>query len=414
MWIDITPLKKNRDFRFLYFGQFVSFFGTMLSLVALPYQVYHLTESTFAVGMLGIAELIPLLITAFIGGALSDVMDRRKLLIRSEIAMSLGCLILVGNALLPEPHLWVIFVMAGLLSGLSGLHRPSLDAMIPRLVEHHEIQAASVLSSFRSTVGMIGGPAVAGLCIAYLGIAWTYVLDFLTFVVSLCALMNVKSMVPAGDAQPPSLKSIQEAFRYAISRPELLGTYIVDFTAMVVSMPHALFPAIAQTMGGNKILGWLYSAPAIGALFVTVLSGWTHKVKRHGMAVVLAASCWGLSILLVGFSPNIIFILLFLAFAGAADSISGIFRTTIWNQTIPDRIRGRMASLEMLSYMSGPLLGNAQAGLMASLIGTQPAIALGGGLCILGVVVSALLLPGFWMYKKVDPLIIPAKAGIQE
>lgn len=414
MWIDISPLKKNRDFRYLYFGQFVSFFGTMLSLVALPYQVYQLTESTLAVGMLGIVELIPLLITAFIGGALSDVMDRKKLLVRSEIAMAIGCLILMGNALLPKPHLWIIFVMAGTLSALSGLHRPSLDAMFPRLVKHDEIQAASVLASFKRTVGMIGGPAVAGLCIAYLGIAWTYVLDFLTFVISLLSLMNIKSTVPSADAEPPSLKSIVEAFRYAMSRPELLGTYIVDFTAMVVSMPNALFPAIAHTMGGNKILGWLYSAPAIGALFVTVISGWTHKVKRHGMAVVLAASGWGLAILLVGLSPNIVFILIFLAFAGAADSISGIFRTTIWNETIPDKIRGRMASLEMLSYMSGPLLGNAQAGLMASLIGTQPAIALGGGLCILGVVVSALLLPGFWLYKKMDSSVIPTKAGIQE
>lgn len=401
MWIDLSPLFKNRDFRYLYFGQFVSFFGTMLSFVALPYQVYQITGSTFAVGMLGIVELVPLVITAFIGGALADVMDRRKLLILSEMGMAFGCLILVANSLNSHPNLWLIYIVAGALSAVSGLHRPSLDATLPRLVSHEEIQSASILASFKGTVGMIGGPAAAGLCISYLGLPWTFAIDFATFAFSILALMQIRRLTPTGEQERPSLKSVKEAFRYAVSRHELLGTYVVDFVAMVFAMPHALFPAMSAAFGGTKILGWLYSAPAVGALVVTVFSGWTHKIKRHGMAVIIAATLWGISMACVGLSYTLWGSLFFLALAGAADSVSGIFRTTIWNETIPDRIRGRMASLEMISYMSGPLTGNAVAGLLASLTSTQIAITAGGSLCVIGVFLSALLLPGFWKYYRI-------------
>lgn len=399
MWIDLTPLKRNRDFRYLYFGQFVSFFGTMMSLVAFPYQVYHLTNSTLAVGLLGVVQLVPLLLTAFIGGALADVMDRRKLLIRAEMGMAAGCLLLVANALFFAPQLWLVYLIAGLLSGLSGLHRPSLDALTPRLVSHEEIQATSVLSMFRSTVGMIGGPAVAGVCIASLGLAWTYMFDFLTFLFSITALSQIKSLPLVKDQEQPSLKGVREAIHYAIGRQELMGTYIIDFVAMVFAMPNALFPAIAVMFGGTTALGWLYAAPAIGAFFITVFSAWTKKIKRHGMAVALAAILWGSSMVFVGLSTGLLWIILFLILAGAADCISGIFRTTIWNETIPDKLRGRMAGLEMISYMSGPLLGNAQVGFLASITGTQMAILFGGTLCVTGVILSIFLLPAFWKYR---------------
>lgn len=400
MWIDLSPLIKNRDFRYLYFGQFISLLGTMFSYVALPFQIYEITQSTFAVGLLGVVELVPLLLTAFIGGALSDVMDRRKLLLWSELGMCLGCGLLLANSLQAHPNVWAIYIVAGLLSALSGLHRPSLDALFPRLVSHDEIQAASVLASLRGSVGMIGGPALAGLCISYLGLPWTYAIDLLSFLVSLLAIALIKSMAPIGGQDKPSLKSIVEAIRYAISRHELLGTYVVDFSAMVFAMPNALYPAIAQSLGGTKYLGWLYSAPAVGALIITVLSGWTKNIKRHGAAVIIAATCWGLAMVAFGFAPSLLLMLLFLAIAGAADGVSGIFRLTIWNETIPDKIRGRMASLEMVSYMSGPLLGNTYAGFIASVTTTHIAITSGGSLCVVAVLLSAILLPGFWRYNR--------------
>lgn len=400
MLLDISPLKNNKEFRYLFCGQFVSLFGTMMSHVAIPFQVYELTKSTLAVGLLGVVELVPLLITGFIGGALSDVMDRKKLLVRSEIGLAFLCSLLFLNALLPTPLLWPIYVIAGLMAALNGLHRPSLDAMLPRLVAQHEIQAASVLSMFKSVCGMIGGPAVAGICIAQFGVVWTYVFDFMTFFISIIALGFLSSQAPKKDAQKPSLKGFKEAITYAQKRQELLGTYVIDFCAMVFAMPNALFPAIAALYSNTKLLGSLYAAPAIGALFITIFSGWTKNIRHHGTAVGVAALCWGLAIICFGMSSNIWLALFFLGLAGAADGVSGIFRTTIWNETIPDNIRGRMASLEMVSYMSGPLLGNAQAGFMASIAGIHVAIMLGGSLCVSAVILSIFLLPKFWRYVK--------------
>lgn len=398
MWMDLTPLKRNRDFRYVYTGQFLSFFGTMMTVVALPYQIYHITHSTAAVGLLGVIQLLPLLIAAFIGGALADVLDRRKLLIRAECGMALGCLALIMNAASATPHLWLIYVIAVGLSCLNGLHRPSLDALIPRLVSHEEIQAVSVLSSFKSTVGMIGGSAVAGFFIASLGLVWTFVIDGMTFVISIVALMQVKSIMPPEQQDKPSLKSVWQALQYALTRQELIGTYVVDFFAMVFAMPNALFPALAVIYGGTKTLGWLYAAPAVGALMITTFSGWTQRIKRHGVAVAVAASLWGVFMACVGLSHQLYFILLFLMLAGAADSVSGIFRLTIWNETIPDKLRGRMASLEMISYMSGPLLGSAQVGFLAAFTGTQIAILIGGILCVVAVLFCVLCLPLFWKY----------------
>lgn len=400
MWIDISPLRKNKNYRNLFLGQFVSFVGTMLSLVALPYQVYQITDSTLAVGLLGIVELVPLLLTAFIGGALADSMDRRKLLLWSEFGMGFGCLLLVFNALLPEPQVWLLFIIAGFMSALTGFHRPALEAMTPRLVAPDQIQSVSVLSSLKYNVSAIGGPALAGLCISRFGMPWTYAIDFITFLFSLIALSRIDSMGSVEQADPPSFKSVLEAIRYAIGRPELLGTYLVDMVAMIFGMPNALFPAIAETMGGAKMVGLLYSAPAAGALVITVFSGWTKKINRHGAGVVYSAMLWGIAIIGFGLTNQWILVILFLMLAGAADCMSGIFRTTIWNQTIPDRIRGRMAGLEMISYMTGPLLGNAEAGLIASMTNTQVSIISGGVLCILGVILCVFLLPGFWKYRS--------------
>lgn len=400
MWIDITPLRQNRDFRFLYFGQFISFLGTMLSFVALPYQVYELTHSTFSVGMLGVVELVPLLLTAFIGGALADTVDRKKLLVRAEVGLACGCLLLVINASLSHPHIWLIFFVAGLMSALNGLHRPSLDAMVPRLVKHEEIQAVSILAALKANIGMIGGPALAGLFLAHFGLKWTYALDLLTFVLSIGALMQLKSGSFIASNDTPNFKSVLQAIKYAVRRQELLGTYLIDFCAMVFAMPNALFPAIAHSFGQTKAVGWLYSAPAVGALVVTLLSGWTKKIMYHGRAVAIAATCWGLAIIAFGLSSHFWTVLLCLAFAGSADCVSGIFRSTMWNETIPDNLRGRMAGLEMISYMSGPLLGNAQVGLMASLTSVNTAVVIGGSLCVTAVMIGVLLLPGFWNYKK--------------
>ena len=396
--IDIGPLRRRRDFRLLFIGQGVSFFGSMITYVAIPYQAYELSGSSLVVGLLGLAELAPLLAAAFIGGALADAFDRRRMMQLTELSFAAASLVLVGNALLPQPQLWVLFVMSALLATLDGLQRPSLDALTPRLVERDELVAAGALSSFRMTIGMIAGPAIGGVLVATAGVPATYAVDTATFAVSLVALRMMRAVPPPPEAEPPSLQRIIEGLRYAGSRPELMGTYVVDIVAMFFGMPMALFPAVASHLGGASVLGLLYAAPAVGSLLATVTSGWAAHVHRHGAAVCVAAAVWGVGIIGFGLAPNLALALLGLVVAGAADMLSGIFRGTIWNQTIPDHLRGRLAGIEQVSYSTGPLLGNVESGAVASLAGVRASIVSGGVLCVAGVAVAILALPAFWHY----------------
>jgi MFS family permease len=398
--VDVGPLRRHRDFRLLVLGRGVSLLGSEVTYVAIPYQVYKLTGSSLVVGLLALAELVPLLATAFLGGALADAFDRRRMAQLTELALAAASGVLVLNATLPSPQLWVLFVVAAVMAGLDGLQRPSLEALEPRLVERHELPAAGALSSLVLTSGMIGGPALGGLLITTAGLPATYALDVATFVVSLGALRMMRAVPPAPDAERPSLRGIVEGFRYARSRQELIGTYGVDMIAMFFGMPNALFPALAVKLGGGPgILGLLYAAPAAGALLATATSGWVGRVNRHGAAVCVAAAGWGVGIVVLGLAPGLALALVGLVIAGFADMVSGIFRGTMWNQTIPDRLRGRLAGIELVSYSSGPLLGNVEAGVVASLAGVRASIVSGGVLCIAGVAVAAALLPAFRRYE---------------
>jgi MFS family permease len=398
--IDTGPLRRRRDFRLLWIGQGVSFFGSMITYVAIPYQAYQLSGSSLVVGLLGLAELVPLLAAAFIGGALADAFDRRRLMQLTELSFAAASLVLVANALLPHPELWVLFVLSALLATLDGLQRPSLDALTPRLVERDEIVAAGALDSFRMTIGMIAGPALGGVLVATAGLPATYAVDTATFAASLTALRMMRAVPPPPEAEPPSLERIIEGLRYAGSRPELMGTYVVDIVAMFFGMPMALFPAVASHLGGAGVLGLLYAAPAVGSLVATVTSGWAARVHRHGAAVCIAAAIWGVGIVGFGLAPNLVLALLGLVVAGGADMLSGIFRGTIWNQTIPDHLRGRLAGIEQVSYSTGPLLGNVESGAVASLAGVRASIVSGGVLCVAGVAVAILALPAFWRYDN--------------
>lgn len=399
MLLDLSPLRRHRDFRLLFLGQFVSFFGSMITYVAVPYQVYQLTGSSLTVGLLGVAQLVPLLLFGLWGGAYADAMDRRRLLIGAEGLLALVSLGLAANAWLRHPSVAVIFGLTALMSALNGFHRPTLEAMSPRLVDRDELPATAALTSLRGSLGSIAGPAAGGLCIAALGIGTTYVLDVASFLVSLAALAAMASMPPAPEAAKPGLRSIVEGLDYARRRPELIGTYVIDIVAMTFAMPMALFPAMAQAWGGATAAGWLYSAMSIGSVVTTLFSGWTKYVARRGAAVVIAAAAWGLAIVALGYARSLPGAVLCLALAGAADMLSGLFRMTIWNETIPTHLRGRLAGVEMISYMTGPLLGNARAGWMASLRSVSFSIVAGGAICVAGVALCVPLLPAFWRYR---------------
>ncbi len=395
--LDVTPLRESREFRLLFAGQAVSFFGSMMTFVALPWQTYKLTGSVLATGLLGVAEFVPIFVMSFVGGALADAVDRRRMVLLTEALLTLGTLLLVFNSLLPQPRVWVLFVCAALFAALNGLQRPSLDALVPRLVPPEQLPAAAALKSLGTTVSMIGGPALGGLLVATAGPAATYSIDFVTFAASLAALWAMRAVPPPAGADSPSLRTVLEGLRYARSRPELLGTYLININAMFFGMPMALFPAVAERFGGGSV-GLLYAAPAFGALCVTLTSGWTRRVNRHGLCVVLAAGCWGAAIVGFGLAGNLWLALACLASAGAADMVSGLFRMIIWNQTIPDHLRGRLAGVEMVSYTTGPLLGNAEAGLVAGLFGVRASIVSGGVLCLAGTALLSLLLPQLVRY----------------
>jgi len=396
--MDLRPF-RHRDYRFFYSAQFVSFLGSMVTYVALPYQVFTLTGSSLAVGLLGLAELLPLLLTAFVGGALADTVDRRRMVLATDVGLAVGSGLLAANAALAHPHVWPLYVAAALLSALNGLQRPSLDAMMPRLVEPGDIPAAAALNTFRGSVGMISGPALGGVLIASAGLPATFLFDVATYVFSFVAVRMIRPLPRSGAGEGPTLESIREGFRYARSRQELIGTYVIDFVAMVFGMPLALFPALSGRLGGPRVLGMLYAAPAVGALVASLTARWTPRVQRHGLAVMLAATGWGVAIVGFGFCGTLVPALVCLSLAGGADAVSGIFRSTMWNQTIPDTLRGRLAGIEMVSYLSGPLLGHVEAGAVAAVWGVQASVVSGGVLCVIAVLACGALLPRFRAYS---------------
>jgi MFS family permease len=287
------------------------------------------------------------------------------------------------------------------MSAFNGLHRPALESMVQQIVPREDFPTVSALGSFKYSVGMIIGPAVGGLLIAHAGLVVTYLADMATFVVALISLMMMTHIPkPKVEANEGVMTSLLQGLRYALSRQELMGSYTVDFVAMIFGMPTALFPAMAQAFGGASTLGFLYSAPAVGALVISIFSGWFARIKRHGAAIAVSASLWGVAIIGFGLSANLALALFFLALAGGFDTISGIFRGTMWNEMIPNHLRGRMAGIEMISYLSGPKLGDSEASLVAAAFGITASVVSGGVLCVVGVAACCAIYPRFWRYRS--------------
>jgi MFS family permease len=396
--VDTGPLRRNAQYRLLFSAQSVSQFGSAFSLVAFPFAVYALTRSSLAVGLLGLVEIVPLLTMAFVGGALADAFDRRRLVQATEAALALCSFGLALNAIAPHPAIWPIFVVAALAAALDALQRPALDSLVPRLVARDEVTAVAALGTLRSTLLGVAGPALAGWLIAWLGLGIAFAIDGATYAASFALLFWLRAVAPVA-AAPPGIGRVLEGLRYAASRRDLLGTYLVDFVAMFFGMPNALFPALASAYGGATVVGLFYAAPSAGAALVAATSGWTNRVRRHGRAIVVAALIWGAAIVGLGLAHALPFALLALAVAGGADAVSGFFRATIWNQSIPDELRGRMAGLEFISYSSGPALGNVEAGAVANWLGPRISVLSGGILCVAGVALAALALPALWRYE---------------
>ena len=393
--IDLAPLKKSRDFSLLWAAGLISYFGSMITYVAVPFQIKELTDSYVAVAVSGLVEIIPLVIFGLYGGVLADALDRKKLIWVTEALSLLFTGILLINAMMDSPNLLLIYIVSGLFAATSGLRQPAMQAALPRLVDHEDMTAAAALMSLRWQVGVIVGPAVGGILISSYSVAVGYAADIATFIISIALIAFMKKIPPSHEAEAPSLSALIDGVKYAFSRKDLLGTYLIDLAAMFFAMPTALIPFWADQLGAPWALGLLYAAGTIGSIAITLTSGWTKNVHFYGRAIMWAAIGWGVAIALSGATNYLWLVLLFLTLAGASDMISALFRSAMWNQTIPDNLRGRLAGIELLSYSLGPLAGQMRAASMAAVTTLSISVTSGGIICVIVVVLLASFLPDF-------------------
>jgi len=304
--IDLTPLKKYRDFRNLWTAGLISYLGSMITYVALPFQLKEITHSYLAVGVLGVIEIVPLIIFGLYGGVLADAVDRKKMIWATEAGALLIVLGLLVNSVLPDPKTFIIYISAALFAVVDGLQRPSMGAILPRLVSHEDLPAASNLLTLRWQFGFIIGPTLGGIIFSSFSISVGYIFDIATYLVSLIFLAKIRSVLPSSDAEKPSLAALFEGVRYAFSRQDLMATYVIDLAAMFFAMPNALFPFWADLLHAPWALGLFYAAGIAGAIAVTLTSGWTKSYRFHGKAVIFAALGWGVAIALSGLTHSLI------------------------------------------------------------------------------------------------------------
>ena len=417
--MDLSPLRGAADFRWLLCSRTVTLLGTEASAVALLVQARQLTGSVLAVGLLGVAELVPLMAFGLYGGLLADRLDRGMLLRWGEAGLGVLAALLLLNALLARPAVWPLYLLAAAMTALGALQRPSFDAAVPRTVRRDQLAAAAGLLGVSTNASVLLGTALGGALAAAVGPQLVYGLDTASFAVSFVLLSRLRRLPPpgAGPGGPgpgsrearPGVRSVLAGLDYARRRPELLGSYLADLAAMILAYPVALFPFLAVTLHAPWSVGLMFAAPSAGALGASAVSGWTSRVHRHGVAIALAAAGWGAAIAAFGVAPDVPAALACLLAAGAADEISAIFRSTLWNQTIPDELRGRLAGVEMLSYSVGPSAGQLRAGGVASLTSPRVAAWSGGLACVGAVGLVCLALPGFTRYSNRGSLTAAAQ-----
>lgn len=405
--MDLRPLRAGGPFRALFVSRGLAQLGSLAAETALLIQAKQLTESPFVVGLLGAVEIVPLAVFGLAGGHLADRWDRRRLALSCEAGLVVVALMLTVNALLPRPQVAVLFLAAGLTMALSSLQRPSLDAAVPRLVAPPQLAAAAALNALFSNASQIVGPALGGLVATGPGPALVYGFDALTFAVSVGLLLRLPSLRPRpGDVTQEveigGLRGLLEGFRYAVTHQELLGSYVVDLAAMIFAYAVPLYPFIAGLLQANWATGLLFSAEAVGALLVSVTSGWLGRIQRYGLAIAIAAAVWSAAIAALGLAPDIVVALLLLMVAGAGDMVSGVLRDALWNRVIPDRVRGRMAGIALLSYGLGPSIGQVRGGVLAGRLGVRQAVSVGGMSAVLAVGTLTLALPRYRRFRMPD------------
>ena len=403
--VSFEPLKNYPDFRWLYLGQFVSFFGSMITYVAIPYQMYSLTQSSSMVGLVGMIQLLALIFFGMIGGSLADMFSKKQIMIGAASIGGCGNIGLILFSIADQPSPYILLFLASIMAMAKSLERPALESLTQQIIKKEHMSLISPLSTLKSNAGFIIGPAVGGLLISFTGIFVTYLIDLLTYVFSIYCVTKVKfsEKIVAPKFQL-KLKdhgsSIWNGMKYAYQKPVVLASYFVDILSMTFAFPHTLFPAMSYSQSNNHLLGWYYSAPAIGGLAAVIISGWTYTTKFHGRWITICAALWCAGIFGFSFTFGTFAGFVFLAFAGLFDAYSGIFRSTLWNESIDSKFRGRLAGVEMISYSAGPLLGGFLMGLLSDFYGKAPALMSGSFLGIFFVLWMGIKVKKFWNYQS--------------
>lgn len=402
--VDLTPLRVSREYRRLYVAGLITSLGSQATYVTIPFQLKQLTHSPLAVGALGLFELIPLVVFGLYGGVLADRLNRRRLIITMEVLLMLATAVVLVNAVVPHPQVWVLYADAFVAAAVSSLQRPSIEALNQAFVPHELQRAASTLANIRYSTASIIGPALGGLIAVAASPGFVYGANLVTFAVSLVLLSGLSRQLAPASAEDSDRAALRAGLAFLRSRPDIVGTYIIDLLAMTFAFPVAMLPFVAARFPETYALSLLYCGLPAGALVFTLLSGWTRRVHYYGRAVVASAALWGLGIALFGYSGSLWLVLVGLAVAGGADALSGILRATMWNESIPPEVRGRMAGMEMISYSLGPTAGQFRAGVMAAWTSLRFSLTFGGLACSGSVGVVAAALPSLWRFDaRHDP-----------
>lgn len=400
---DIGPLRRSSAFRRLWFGLSVGSIGSQLTVVGVAYQTYQLTRSTAMVGLVSLVALAPTILGSLIGGAVADVVDRRKLLIGTQIVLAAASAALAANALLPHPRLWVLFVAPSVTAAFQGVDWPTRLAVVPMLVPEDDLPSAFALQSAVNNLAVVAGPALAGVVIANFGLKAVYLADVVSYGATFLAAVLLPSLVPQGNGDSPAgVRSVIEGLRFLRTESLLLATFVLDLNAMVFGMPKAVFPALGLGLfhGGASTVGLLYAAPGAGALGASLLSGWIKHVTTRGRALVVCMLIWGGAICLFGLIPVLWIGLVLLAVAGGADIVGGVFRVAILQTATPERLQGRLGGLFFAAAVSGNRLGDGESAMAASVGGSQFAVWTGGLACIVGTVLLAWRIPQLWRAER--------------
>ena len=400
---DTTPLRESRSFRLLWAGQLVSQLGTQLRLVALPYQVFLLTGSPLAVGLIGLVQAVPLLALSLFAGVIADRVDRRRLLLFTQVGLAVVSIALAVTTQAGVASIALLYVLTAAGACCSALDNPTRAALAPALVERRLIRAAMALNQTVFQLSAIVGSAIAGIVIARFGLAGAYWLDAASFIAAVAAVAAMRTPPRPRVEHLPVLHALVEGVTYLRASRILFATMLVDFLATFFGSPRALFPYYAERVFhvGPEGLGLLYAAMGVGALLAALFSGWTAHVKRQGLTILVSVAIWGLAIAAFGAlgEEGFVFGLVLLAIAAAADTVSSIFRHTILNLVVPDALRGRLNAINIMFVLGGPQLGQFESGAVAALSSPAASVISGGLACIVAVIGVAGALPEILRYR---------------